>query len=254
MRVSFATFLKGIALILCCQLAWLQPSPNTQASPAPANYYSHPKNPHPQSIGKAYMGREIASVMGFGGVHWLERNTREAEEGISQLVEALDLKPGQVVADIGAGSGVIAIPMAAKLQAGGKVIAVDIQKEMLQRLVQNAKKKGIKNIQPVLGSIDNPKLAAGTVDLIIMVDVYHEFSHPYEMMLALSKALKPGGQLALVEYRGEDPKVPIKELHKMTLQQIRKELAPAEFQLEFVRIDSSLPRQHLVFFRKKPGK
>ncbi len=197
---------------------------------------------------KTYMGRELADVMGPAGIEWLERENREAEERLSILVSALPLKPGMQVADLGAGSGVIARMMAPKVLPGGTIHAVDIQQEMLDRLTQQNEKAGIKNIKTVLGSIKSPKLPADSIDLVLMVDVYHEFSHPFEMMKSTSEALKKGGWVALVEYRGEDPKVPIKTDHKMTLAQIRKELGRKELNLEFVRVDDRLPRQHLVFF------
>ncbi len=200
---------------------------------------------------KTYMGRELADVMGPAGIEWLERENREAEERLSILVSALPLKPGMQVADLGAGSGVIARMMAPKVLPGGTIHAVDIQQEMLDRLTQQNEKAGIKNIKTVLGSFKSPKLPAGSIDLVLMVDVYHEFSHPFEMMKSTSEALKKGGWVALVEYRGEDPKVPIKADHKMTLAQIRKELGRKELNLEFVRVDDRLPRQHLVFFKKR---
>lgn len=200
---------------------------------------------------KTYMGRELADVMGPGGIEWLERENREAEERLSILVSALPLKPGMQVADLGAGSGVITRMMAPKVLPGGTIYAVDIQQEMLDRLTEQNKKSGVKNIKTILGTIKSPKLPPASIDLVLMVDVYHEFSHPFEMMKSTSEALKKGGWVALVEYRGEDPKVPIKEDHKMTLAQIRKELGRKELNLQFVRVDNSLPRQHLVLFKKR---
>ncbi|HYX38553.1 MAG TPA: class I SAM-dependent methyltransferase, partial [Oligoflexus sp.] len=198
------------------------------------------------SAAKTYMGRELADVMGPAGIEWLERDSRESEERLTLLMTALALKPGMQVADIGAGSGVITRMMASRVLPGGMIYAVDIQQEMLDRLTQENTKAGIKNVKPVLGGIKSPKLPPGSQDLILMVDVYHEFSHPFEMMKSTTEALKKGGLLALVEYRGEDPKVPIKADHKMTVAQIRKEMGRKELNLEFVRVDSSLPRQHLV--------
>jgi ubiquinone/menaquinone biosynthesis C-methylase UbiE len=213
-------------------------------------YYELKKDHHPQAIGKSYFGREIASVMGYSGVEWLERDSREQEEHLSKLIQTLPLKPGMVVADIGAGSGVIAQRIAPKVAPKGGVFAVDIQKKMLRRLIKKAKAAGITNIKPVLGSIRSPKLKASSVDLAIMVDVYHELSHPLEMMQSLSRALKPGGLVVLVEYRAEDPEVPIKKLHKMSLAQIKKELSTPPLGLKFVKVDQRLPRQHVVFYRK----
>jgi len=200
---------------------------------------------------KTYMGRELAGVMGPAGIEWLERESRESEERLTLLVAALKLKPGMKVADIGAGSGVITRMMAPKVLPGGTIYAVDIQQEMLDRLTQENVKAGLKNVKTVLGGFQSPKLPPGSQDLVLMVDVYHEFSHPFEMMKSISEALKKGGLVALVEYRGEDPKVPIKADHKMTLDQIRKELGRKELNLEFVRVDSRLPRQHLVFFKRR---
>jgi ubiquinone/menaquinone biosynthesis C-methylase UbiE len=197
------------------------------------------------------MGRELADVMGPAGIEWLERENREAEERLSILVKALPLKAGMQVADLGAGSGVITRMMAPKVLPGGTVYAVDIQQEMLDRLKAQNDKAGVKNIKTVLGAIKSPRLPPASIDLVLMVDVYHEFSHPFEMMKSTSEALKKGAWVALVEYRGEDPKVPIKANHKMTLAQIRKEFARKELNLEFVRVDNSLPRQHLVFFKKR---
>jgi len=198
-----------------------------------------------------YMGRPLADVMGPAGIEWLERENREAEERLSILVSALPLKPGMQIADLGAGSGVITRMMAPRVLPGGTVYAVDIQKEMLNRLEQQNEKAGIRNIKTVLGTFKSPKLPPDSIDLVLMVDVYHEFSHPFEMMKSTSEALKKGGWMAIVEYRGEDPKVPIKADHKMTLAQIRKEMGQKELNLEFVRVDNRLPRQHLVLFKKR---
>lgn len=203
------------------------------------------------SSAKTYMGRELADVMGPGGIDWLERDSRESEEKLTLLIAALPLKPGMQVADIGAGSGVITRMMAPKVLPGGTVFAVDIQQEMLDRLMQQNEKAGIKNVKTVLGGMKSPKLPPASLDLVLMVDVYHEFSYPFEMLKSISEALKKGGLLALVEYRGEDPKVPIKAEHKMTVAQIRKEFGRKELNLQFVRVDSSLPRQHLVFFKRR---
>jgi ubiquinone/menaquinone biosynthesis C-methylase UbiE len=197
------------------------------------------------------MGRDLAGVMDPAGIEWLERESRESEERLTLLVAALQLKPGMQVADIGAGSGVITRMMAPKVLPGGTIFAVDIQQEMLDRLTQENRKAGLNNVKTILGSFQSPKLPPGSQDLVLMVDVYHEFSHPFEMMKSISKALTKGGLVALVEYRGEDPKVPIKADHKMTLEQIRKELGRKELNLEFVRIDKRLPRQHLVFFIRR---
>lgn len=202
-------------------------------------------------IGKYYFGREIAQVMGHQGAAWLERPEREEEERTDVLLELLKLKPGDVVADVGAGSGYLSWRMAQRVGPEGRVYAVDIQKEFLDLLMVNMKKRGVGAIvEPVLGTIQDPKLPAAGVDLIILVDVYHELDFPFEMASAMIAALKPGGRLVLVEYRGEDPSVPIKPLHKMTVDQVRKELAVQP--VVFAENIASLPRQHVIVFRKTP--
>jgi SAM-dependent methyltransferase len=213
--------------------------------------YTRKRIHDPNGIGKFYMGREIARVMGFGGVLWLERPQREREEKLSLLIKGLDLKPGMVVADIGAGSGVVSFRVAEHVAPGGKVLAVDIQKEMLDRLKARAKKRGIKNVEPIKGTNKSPKLPEGKVDLVVMVDVYHEFDFPYEMLLEISKSLKPGGRVAFVEYRMEDRRVPIKLVHKMSEAQVKKEALQPEFGLKWKETIGTLPRQHIVVFEKK---
>ena len=209
----------------------------------------------PNGIGKFYMGREIAHVMGYGpggsGARWLERPEREKEERLTLLIKSLKLKPGMVIADIGAGSGVISMLMAPEILPDGKVLAVDIQDAMLNRLKLRCKQRGIKNVVPTKGTIKSPKLKPASVDLIIMVDVYHEFSFPYEMTLEMSKALKPGGRIAWVEYRMEDRTVPIKLVHKMSEKQVKKEASQPEFGLKFVKTIGVLPWQHIVIFERK---
>lgn len=212
--------------------------------------YSWRENHDPNGIGKFYMGREIAHVMGFAGARWLERTEREEEERLTLLVRSLKLKPGMIVADIGAGSGVISMLMAEQLLPDGKVMAVDIQQEMLDRLTDNCKKRGVTNIVPVKGEAKSPNLKAGSVDLIILVDVYHEFEFPYEMTLEMSKSLKPGGRIAWVEYRKEDRTVPIKLVHKMSEAQVKREASQEGLGLKFVETIGVLPRQHIVIFEK----
>ncbi len=208
----------------------------------------------PNGIGKFYMGREIAHVMGFGpggqGAEWLERAVREKEEKLTLLIKSLDLKPGMVVADIGAGSGVISVLMAEKILPGGKVLAVDVQQEMLDRLRENTKKLKITNVETVKGTQKTTSLKPKSVDLAIMVDVYHELEFPYEMLLDISKSLKPGGRIAFVEYRKEDPDVPIKLVHKMMEEQVKKESSLPEFGLKWTKTIGVLPWQHIVLFEK----
>jgi ubiquinone/menaquinone biosynthesis C-methylase UbiE len=203
----------------------------------------------PDGIGVFYMGREIAHVMGHEGISWLDRPEREKEEAPSLLVKSLRLKPGDVVADVGAGSGYLSFMMAPKVLPGGKVLAEDIQPEMLDVIRKRAKEKTVPNVEPILGTITDPKLPAGGVDLILLVDVYHELDHPYEMTQAMIKGLKVGGRLVLVEYRKEDPRVPIKLVHKMTQAQVKKEMT-AFPELRWERTDDVLPRQHILFFQK----
>ncbi|WP_115461686.1 class I SAM-dependent methyltransferase [Winogradskyella aurantiaca] len=198
-------------------------------------------------IGKWYMGREIAHVMGYQGMTWLERPEREQEERTSLLLENMALEPTDIVADIGAGSGYHVIKMA-PLVNNGRVYAVDIQPEMLEAIKTNPKARPYSNINLVLGSTETVNLPENSVDKVLMVDVYHEFSYPYEMLLSIKKALKPNGKIYLIEYRGEDSSVPIKPLHKMTEAQAKKEFESAGFSLE-VNMDN-LPWQHCMVFVK----
>ena len=199
-------------------------------------------------IGKFYMGREISKVMGHQGAEWLERPEREREEMPNVLVRLLKLKAGDVVADIGVGTGYIARRIAPKIGETGTVYGVDIQQEMLDLLEKQMTAAGIMNVKGVLGTITDPKLPPDSVDLAIMVDVYHEFSHPYEMMQNICSALKTGGRVAFVEYRAEDPEVPIKRLHKMSELQVIKEATPHP--LVWVETFSDLPWQHVIIFEK----
>jgi len=198
-------------------------------------------------IGKFYMGREISHVMGHLGAGWLERSSREREERTDLLVGNLPLEEDDVVADIGAGTGYFSFRIAPSVPRG-EVLAVDIQPEMLAIVEQRGREEGITNVRGIRGTITDPNLPDGAVDLALMVDAYHEFSHPREMALALRRALRPGGLLVLVEYRAEDPSVPIKRLHKMSETQARRELEAAGF--EFVRNEDFLPQQHFLVFRR----
>ena len=199
-------------------------------------------------IGRRFMGREIAAVMGWQGAAWLEREEREKEERTDLLLAALALKPGMVVADIGAGTGYLSRRMAAAVAPGGKVLAVDVQPEMVAMLQASVRRSGLQNIEPSLGREDDVALAAASVDLAIMVDVYHELSQPFEVLASIVRALKPGGSVAFVEYRAGDPRVPIKALHTMSERQVRleAELHP----LRWVRTVDTLPWQNLIVFRR----
>jgi len=200
-------------------------------------------------IGKYYFGREISQVMGHLGAGWLERAEREEEERTDLLLEALRLRPGDVVADFGAGSGYFTWRIAQRVGPSGRVYAVEVQPLMLELLQANLTRRGLADrMLPVLGTASDPKLPEASCDLILLVDVYHELEFPFEVTAALARALKPGGRLVLVEYRGEDPEVPIKPLHKMTVAQVRRELAVHP--LEFVENLGVLPRQHLLVFRR----
>ena len=200
-------------------------------------------------IGKSYMGREISGVMGWQGAAWLEREEREQEERGDLLLRELGLKPGMAVADVGAGTGYYARRMAPLVGSSGTVYAVDVQPEMIQMLGDLAKKANLSNIKPVLCTVDNVKLPDASIDLAIMVDVYHELEFPYQVMESVVRALKPGGRVVYVEYRAEDPKVPIKPLHKMSEAQVRKEAAAHA--LVYERTANTLPWQHVVVFRKR---
>lgn len=199
-------------------------------------------------IGKVYDGREIAHVMGFQGAPWLDRQSREHEERPDLLVQELHLTKGMTIADIGAGSGYLSRRMA-PLVAPGPLFAVDVQPQMLEMLRGLALEAGMGNIVPLKSTADDVNLAPASVDLAIMVDVYHELAFPFEVMHSLVNALRPGGRVVFVEYRGEDPKVPILTLHKMTEPQVRLEMKP--FPLEWERTSERLPLQHIIVFRKR---
>ena len=208
------------------------------------------RTPSRDGIGKVYMGREISFVMGHQGVGWLERPDRARQERTNLLVASMDLAPDAVVADIGAGSGYFTFRIA-PLVPDGRVLAVDIQPEMLEIVEQRRRQRGLANVEAVRGSVTDPRLPAGAVDAALLVDAYHEFSHPREMMSALFTALRPGGRVYLVEYRAEDPSVPIKPLHKMSERQARRELEAVG--LRFVDNRDALPQQHLLIFEKPAG-
>lgn len=203
--------------------------------------------PSPGGIGKIFMGREIAQVMGHPGIGWLERTDREKEEAPSKAIALLDLAPDAIIADIGAGSGYYSFRIS-PLVPKGKVIAVDIQIEMLDYLKTEAAKRQITNVEPHLGKIDSINLPENSIDAVLFVDAYHEFSHPAEMLKSIHTALKPGGKIYLLEFRGEDYRVPIKPLHKMTAEQAIKEFEALGF--TFVENKPDLPWQHFLVFKK----
>ena len=205
------------------------------------------KSGDPNGINKWYMGRQIAQVMSHFGIDWLERQEREQEENTTQLLKNLAIQPGMVIADIGAGSGYHST-LLSKLVGNGKVYAVDVEPEMIAYLTDRIKREGKKNIIPVLGTEKAVSLPANSIDMMLLVDVYHEFSFPYEMARSMLEVLKPGGKLVLVEFRAEDPNVPIKAIHKMSEQQAVKEFKAAGFLVE--KNISNLPWQHCLIFRK----
>src|SRR5438034_3560313 len=194
-------------------------------------------------------GREIAPVMGMGGADWLVRSEREREEAPDSALDAIGIAKGDLVADIGAGVGYFTWRMAERVGPEGKVYANDIQPRMLEQLKKNVASRGLTNVVPVLGAEDDPKLPAGKLDLELLVDVYHEFSQPRKMLARLREALKPSGRLVLLEYRKEDPSVPIKLAHKMTVHEVRAEIEPEGFRFEASL--ETLPRQHILIFRPK---
>ena len=193
-----------------------------------------------------YLGREIAQTMHYTGAPWLVRESRQREEDCRLLLQALAIKPGQQICDIGCGNGFYTLELARMVGPSGTVYAVDIQPEMLRMLAHGAAAEGLANIRPILGTAVDPRLPPGKLDLVLCVDVYHEFSHPAEMLARIRESLADDGRLVLAEFRGEDPAVPIKPLHKMTKEQVLKELEPAGFRLD--RSFDRLPWQHLLFF------
>ncbi|MDY6947063.1 MAG: class I SAM-dependent methyltransferase [Pseudomonadota bacterium] len=215
------------------------------AAPAP---YETRADHDPDGIGKFYLGREIAHVMGPGGVPWLERRERETEERPQLTLDALQIAPGQTIADLGAGSGYYSFRIAPLVGAQGRVLAIDVEPRMLKIISERARRAAVANITTVLSTPSDPNLEPGSVDLLFMVDVYHELEFPFEMLTKVREALRPGGRVALIEYKAEDPAVMIKPLHKMTERQIIRELTAAGFRHQ--KTIRTLPLQHLVLFEK----
>lgn len=243
---ALAVVFQLCILIWCVMLSACAVQKNSAIADSNTVYQSRSIH-SPDGIGKFYKGREIAKVMGHTEALWLERSSREIEEQPTKLVNALNLKPTDVVADIGAGTGYFSFRIAQKVPLG-KVLAVDIQPEMLDMIEFLKKENQITNVEPVLASISDPNLPLNSVDLALMVDAYHEFSHPYEVMKGVVKGLKPGGRVVLVEYRGENPFIPIKALHKMTQKQVCKEMSAVG--LIWQETKNILPTQHLMVFEK----
>ncbi len=206
------------------------------------------KKPSSGGIGKVYMGREISFVMDASGASWLERNNRNEEENTALAIANLPINKSSVVADIGAGSGYYSFKIAEKVPAG-KVYAVEIQDEFINILKDNKQAKNAVNVEIVKGSLKSPNLLTASIDLAIMVDVYHELEFPAEMLQALYKSLKPQGKILLLEYKAEDATIAIKELHKMSVAQVSKELSSNGFKL--LKRGNFLPMQHFLVFEKK---
>jgi ubiquinone/menaquinone biosynthesis C-methylase UbiE len=209
-----------------------------------AHAQEKPDAPVPEPLTK-YLGRRIALPMSYHGIPWLNRPERIQEENPEEMLEQLKVQPGMTVCDMGCGDGYYTIELARRVGPTGKVIAVDIQPEMLQELSRRCEQNNLKNVDMILGLPHDPKLPEGKLDLILMVDVYHEFSNPIEMLESMRNSLKKDGRIALVEFRGEDPQVPIKPEHKMTKKQILKEYEANAFRL--VDQYDRLPWQHLMF-------
>lgn len=236
------------AAVVACAIAFVSTSPGLVVAAEPAAHYRQVR-PSADGIGKTHAGREIAHVMGWQAAPWLEREEREKEERGSVLLRELRLSPGMAVADIGAGSGYYTRRIAPLVLPSGSVFAVDIQPQMLELVRKQADESGLRNVRTVLGTSTDTELAPASIDLAIMVDVYHELEFPFEMMTSIVRALKPGGRVAFVEYRAEDDAVPIKDLHKMSQKQIR--LEAEQHALVWERTSDALPWQHIVVFKKR---
>lgn len=230
--LTAAALYRGLLVILACAAGlWAFQAPA-------ANPGVHPLT-----------GRQIAGVCGFGGCEtWLERPEREQEENPDGALDALNLKPGMSVADVGAGTGYMSLKLAKRVGPSGKVYAEDVQPEMLQKVRANAAKSKATNVVTVQGSFTDPMLPKGQMDLVLLVDVYHEFSEPQKMLRGIRESLKPDGRLVLLEYRKEDPKIPIREEHKMTVAEVRTELEAEGFHL--AQVIETLPRQHILILTK----
>lgn len=247
-------FVAVFALVLSAFGTWIPDAGFTQAASSSPQAASQPvyeqRDVHdPNGTGKFYMGREIARVIGPDGIAWLDRPQREEEEHSGTILEALNLKEGEVVADVGAGSGYYTFRIAPKVGKTGKVLAVDIQDEMIKTIRERAAERKLTNVEVIKGSESDPHLPESGVDLVLMVDVYHELSYPFEVMTRIRKALKPRGRMVFIEYRKEDPKVRIKEVHKMTVEQLEKEMKAVG--LVRVKTIETLPLQHIVIFEKR---
>ncbi|MEB3233670.1 MAG: class I SAM-dependent methyltransferase [Leptolyngbyaceae bacterium] len=247
--ISPAIHAKVLALTverpIALDLSWGLTDAPTAGLSSPYGYRDRPSS---DGIGKTYMGREIAQVMGYPGAAWLERPSRMQSEKPHLLIANLDIQARDVIADIGAGTGYLSVRLAAQVP-DGQVLAVDVQPEMIALLRQRIEAQQLDNIEPILALDGDPQLPEGSIDMAIMVDVYHELAYPYEVMRKVVRALRPGGKVVLVEYRGENPLIPIKRLHKMTERQVRREMAAVG--LTWVTTNEDLPKQHIIVFTKK---
>ena len=241
MNLRLLALLIAVSTLSNCNSQHRQPE---NSPPTKDTTYTY-RPPTRDGIGKYYQGREISHVMGHLAADWLERPEREVEENVSQAIENLAIQPDEHIADIGAGSGYYTFRMAA-LAPRGKVYAVDLQPEMLALMEEKIDREGIENVELIKGTEKSPNLPAGSVDLAIMVDVYHELSYPREMMTDIVRALKPGGRFVLLEYRAEDPSVPIKPLHKLSEAQAVREMAAVGLRLR--ENIGNLPWQHCLVF------
>ena len=238
--------MQALKAILASVLLGLMASPDSQAeslslTQEPYTYGT----PSRDGIGKFYHGREIAQVMGHRGAAWLERRTREQEEAPDLAIQAMTLSPDAIVADIGAGTGYFTFRLATRVPAG-QVYAVDIQTEMLDIIRKRIERRNVDNVVPILGTTDDPSLPPASIDAVLLVDAYHEFDHPFEMMRGIVQSLRPGGRVYLIEYRGEDRQLAIKPLHKMTEQQAIREMQAVG--LHWVETQTFLPTQHFMVF------
>lgn len=244
---AFLPVLTGVLLLLGPLLTGCEGRASEEEPPETAGFYEIHKEKGFEGTGRYYLGREIAEVLGHPGANWMDRPTREVQEFPGRVLQALDLRHSDVVADIGAGTGYFTFRIA-PLVPYGKVYAVDIDAEMLGMIQDRMEETGVDNVVPLHGTETNPNLPASQIDVALIVDAYHEFSHPREMMEGITEALKPGGRVVLVEYRGEDETLPVSPLHRMTEEQARKEMSAVG--LYWRETKDYLPQQHILIFEK----
>ncbi len=238
-----------LTFVLLCSLPTIGAAQEASSTPeAAAPDLANPDTKPIEKARRVYLERIVAQPMSHLGASWLVRPEREQEESVKESYDQLGISPGMTVVDLGCGNGFWTLPIAKDVGAAGSVLAVDIQPEMLVQLRQRAMRENVENIEPIRGEVDDPRLPEGTVDMVLLVDVYHEFSHPQSMLWSIRRSLKPSGVVALLEYREEDPEVPIKPLHKMSKRQIIREYEANGMKL--VREYNELPWQHLMFFAR----